>query len=102
MEDRLMSRRSLRVLLFAHHQVGVSTFHGLRDAGHEITACFTHPTPSTGAAAGWIPSLADACRAAGITVTESLPEPSEAQAYRGDRPDLILSVGYRRRIGLPF
>lgn len=93
-----MSRRSLRVLLFAHHQVGVSAFHGLREAGHEIAACFTHPTP----AESWIPSLADACRAAGVPVSESTPEPTDAQQFRAARPDLILSVGYRRRVSLPF
>src|SRR5947209_10103064 len=96
MEDHLMSR-SLRVLLFANHHAGVAAFHGLRDSGHQIISCFTHR-----AIAAWVPSLADACRAAEVPVTETPPEALDAQPFRDARPDLIVSAGYRRRIGPPF
>jgi methionyl-tRNA formyltransferase len=96
MEDQVMSR-SLRVLLFAHHQAGIAAFHGLRDAGHEIAACITHRSKES-----WVPSLTEACHAAGVPVTEEMPEPVSAQRYREGRPDLIVSVGYRKRVSLPF
>ena len=89
--------RSLRVLLFAHHQVGVSAFHALREAGHEVQACFTHPQREA-----WAPSLSAACQATGVPCSEDMPQPAEAQRFRDVRPDLIVSAGYRRRVGLPF
>jgi methionyl-tRNA formyltransferase len=93
-----MSRsRSLRVLLFAHHMAGVAAFHALREAGHEIVACFAHP-----AAEPWIPSVADAARVAGVPCSQAVPEAPDAQPFRESRPDLIVSVGYRRRVPLPF
>lgn len=89
--------RSLKILLFAHHQVGMAAFHGLREAGHEIIACYTHPTVNH-----WNPSLRDPCGAAGIACCEDLPSPSDAARFREERPDLIVSAGYRRRVSLPF
>ena len=89
--------RSLRVLLFAHHHTGVAALTFLRDAGHEITGCFTHPT-----ARDWIPSMSDACGAAGVRCSEAVPDASAALEQRERRPDLVLSIGYRRRIALPF
>ena len=89
--------RSLRVLLFAHHQVGLAAFHGLREAGHEIIACFTHPTVNS-----WIPSLRGPCNEAGISCWEEIPNPGDASRFRESRPDLIVSAGYQRRVSLPF
>ena len=89
--------RSLRVLLFAHQQVGVTVLNGLREAGHEIVACFTHPPSHEG-----VPSVAEACAAARIPCLTATPAASDAGAYRSERPDLIVSAGYRQRVGLPF
>lgn len=89
--------RSLRILLFAHHQMGVAVFQGLREAGHEIATCFTHPTKSH-----WIPSVSGACHAVGAACSESDPQPSEAHPFRESRPDLIVCAGYRHRVSLPF
>ena len=89
--------RSLRVLLFAHQHAGIALLHGLRQAGHEIIACYTHPSPDAR-----IPSLEDACGAMGIPCKVHSPTASEAGAFRDERPDLIVSALYRRRITLPF
>ena len=89
--------RSLQVLLFGHHHVGVAVFHQLREAGHQVTACFTHSTNES-----WIPSLADACGAAQVPCRVDCPEAADGNAFRDARPDLIVSAGYRRRVSLPF
>src|SRR5438270_13510474 len=101
MEDQSMSLSpssspsSLRILLFAHHHAGVAALHGLREAGHEIVACYTHRQTRP-----WAPSLGDACAAAGIPCSHGPPAADEAQRYRDPRPNLIVSIGYRRRVTL--
>ncbi len=92
--------RSLRILLFGYDRAGVAALAGLRHSGHQVCACFTHATPQ--AAQEWIPSLSDACKRAGVPTSESALEPSASQPFRDERPDLIVSAGYRRRITLPF
>jgi methionyl-tRNA formyltransferase len=104
MEDQSMSRSSsssssspLRILLFAHHHAGLAALHGLREAGHEIVACYTHPQTRP-----WAPSLAHSCAAAGIPCSLNPPAAEDAQRYRDPRPNLIVCIGYRRRVTLPF
>lgn len=89
--------RSLRVLLFAHDHAGVAALQSLSATGHEIAGCFTHPTHQD-----WVPSMTDACASLGVPCVDAAPNAAMAQEYREKRPDLILSVGYRRRVPLPF
>jgi methionyl-tRNA formyltransferase len=90
-----MSRR-LNVLLFAFGSAGVNAIRSLRSAGHNLTACFTHPTTQS-----WHPSLQDECRRLNIPCST---DPTDAELAPGmsARPDVVLSVFYRRRIELPF
>jgi methionyl-tRNA formyltransferase len=96
MEDPMMNR-SLRILFFGYHGVGVESLRRLRQAGHQIVACFTAPPH-----AAWVPDVAADCQKAAITCIDVEPHPSQADRFREHRPDLIVSAGYTGRITLPF
>src|SRR3954463_14364039 len=89
--------RSLRVLLFAHQQLGVSALEGLLAAGHQVQACFTHAVTEA-----WMPSVMQACASAKVACTDAPLDAGQSQKFRDARPDLIVSAGFRRRIPLPF
>jgi methionyl-tRNA formyltransferase len=96
MEDPSMSH-SLRIVLFGFDQPGVLALNALREAGHQVQACFTHPVRDRR-----IASVVDACSAAGIPCDAQPAQAGDAQRFRDDRPDLIVSAGYRRRVPLSF
>jgi methionyl-tRNA formyltransferase len=96
MEDPSMSH-SLRIVLFGFDQPGVLGLNALRESGHEIQACFTHPVRDRR-----IASVVDACSSAGIPCDAQPAQAGDAQHFRNDRPDLIVSAGYRRRVPLSF
>jgi methionyl-tRNA formyltransferase len=81
--------RPLNILLFAFGHAGVNAIRSLRRAGHHITGCFTHPTMQS-----WIPSIEDECRRQSVLCSTIAPY---AQSITG-RPDVVLSVFYRRKI----
>jgi methionyl-tRNA formyltransferase len=96
MEDPSMSH-SLRIVLFAFDQPGVLALNALREAGHEVQACFTHPLRDRR-----IASVVDACAAAAVPCYSEPTQAGDAQRFRDDRPDLGVSAGYRRRVPLSF
>src|SRR2546429_9800474 len=90
--------RPLNVLLFAFGNAGVNAIRMLRRAGHNLSGCFTHPTTQS-----WQPSVQDECR------RQNIPCSIDASGGGGDialgigaRPDVVLSVFYRRKIRMPF
>jgi methionyl-tRNA formyltransferase len=88
--------RPLSVLLFAFGTAGVNTIRALRSAGHTLTACFTHPTTQA-----WLPSVQDECRRLNIPCSTD-PSAADIAPSMAARPDVVLSVFYRRKIDLPF
>jgi len=91
-----MSCRRLNVLLFAFGHAGVGAIRGLRGAGHRVTGCFTHPTT-----AAWQPSVLDECHRVGIPCSTD-PTDGDVSPGMNARPDVVLSIFYRRRIEMPF
>lgn len=91
-----MSQRSMNVLLFAFGHAGVGALRGLLTAGHRVSGCVTHPTTKP-----WLPSMWDECRRAGIDCSID-PTDGGATPNMADRPDVVLSIGYRRKIEMPF
>ena len=81
---------SLSILLFAHGQAGALALRQLRDAGHVIVACITHDHHEH-----WEPSLLDECERLRILC-------STRRVATSIRPDVVLSVGYRKRIEAPY
>jgi methionyl-tRNA formyltransferase len=92
-----MMNRSLRILFFGYHGVGVEALRRLREDGHQILACFTQPP-----GAAWIPSVTAECAKAGIRCIDTEPQASDAAALHDVRPDLVVCAGYTKRITLPF
>ena len=88
--------RPLSVLLFAFGTAGVNTIRALRGAGHTLTGCFTHPTTPS-----WLPSVQDECRRQNIPCSTD-PSSAEIAPTMSARPDVVLSVFYRRKIEMPF
>lgn len=91
-----MSRR-LNVLLFAFGSAGVNAIRSLRSAGHNLTACFTHPTTRS----SWHPCVLDECRRLNIPCSTDTSD-AEIAPSMAARPDVVLSVFYRRKIEMPF
>lgn len=87
--------RPFSVLLFAFGTAGVNTIRALRNAGHTLTACFTHPTTQS-----WLPSVQDECRRLNIPCSTDVS--ADIAPGMAARPDVVLSVFYRRRIAIPF
>ena len=84
--------RPLNILLFAHAHPGLCALRALQSAGHTIQACVTHPTTQS-----WLPSVADECR------RQSIPCSTDpADLNLSSRPDVILSIFYKRKIEMPF
>jgi methionyl-tRNA formyltransferase len=88
--------RPLNVLLFAHGHAGVSSLRSLAAAGHTITACFTHPTTP-----GWAPSVRDECRRLSVPCSTD-PSCGEIAVSMADRPHVVLSVYYGRKVEMPY
>jgi methionyl-tRNA formyltransferase len=88
--------RPLSVLLFAFGTAGVNTIRALRGAGHTLTGCFTHPTTQS-----WLPSVQDECRRQNIPCSTD-PSSADIAPSMAARPDVVLSVFYRRKIEMPF
>lgn len=89
-----------RWVVFAYHTFGARALQALLDRGEEVTLVVTHPDdPAEG---GWFPSVADLARRHAVPVltppSPDVPEVLEACAVA--RPDLLLSVWYRRLLGL--
>jgi methionyl-tRNA formyltransferase len=85
--------RPLDILLFAAGDAGAMALRALRAAGHVIDGCFTH------AGAAWESDLTAECARAGVPCST---DPSAAVISLAARPDVVLSVGYRRKIEMPF
>jgi methionyl-tRNA formyltransferase len=88
--------KPLNVLLFAFGSAGVASIRGLQNAGHHITGCVTHKTIQP-----WLPSVEDECRRLDIECSTDVAN-GPVQPTMADRPDVVLSVFYRRRIEMPF
>jgi methionyl-tRNA formyltransferase len=88
--------RPLNVLLFAHGHAGVNSLRSLSDAGHTITACFTHRTTPA-----WLPSVPDECRRLSVPCSTD-PTSADIAPSMADRPHVVLSVGYGRKIEMPY
>ena len=88
--------RPLSVLLFAFGAAGVNTIRALRSAGHTLSGCFTHPTTQS-----WLPSVQDECRRLSIPCSTDVTAGNIAPNMAA-RPDVVLSVFYRRKIEMPF
>jgi methionyl-tRNA formyltransferase len=88
--------RPLNVLLFAFGHAGVAAIRSLRNAGHHVSGCFTHRTTQH-----WLPSVEEECLRLAIPCST---DPTAGQISPGlaDRPDVVLSVFYRRQIQMPF
>jgi methionyl-tRNA formyltransferase len=81
---------SLSILLFAHGKAGALALRQLRAAGHTVVACVAHDHHER-----WEPSLLDEC--------EQLRIPCSTRAVATtNRPDLVLSAGYRHKIETPY
>jgi len=82
--------QSLSILLFAHGQSGALALRQLRAAGHTVVGCITHARHEP-----WEPSLLDECEQFVIPC-------STRPVTLSNRPDLVLSVGYRHKIDTPY
>jgi methionyl-tRNA formyltransferase len=86
----------LNILLFAHGQAGALALRELIAVGHHVAGCVTGE-----ACQPWEPSLVEACSRVDVRCWTD-PTSVNGVAAIGNRPDVVLSVGYRRRIEMPF
>jgi methionyl-tRNA formyltransferase len=84
--------QSLNILLFAHAHPGLCALRALQSAGHTIQACVNLPTTQP-----WLPSVQDECRRQSIPCST---DPIDLEL--SSRPDVILSIFYKRKIEMPF
>jgi UDP-4-amino-4-deoxy-L-arabinose formyltransferase/UDP-glucuronic acid dehydrogenase (UDP-4-keto-hexauronic acid decarboxylating) len=88
-----------RCVLFAYHTFGARVLEALLARGEPVVAVVTHPDdPAEG---GWFESVASIANDHGLPVlTPPSPNaPEVVEALRALRPDVILSVWYRRLLG---
>lgn len=88
-----------RWIAFAYHTIGARCLDALLARGEEVAALVTHADdPAEGA---WFESAADVARAHGVPVlTPASPNAPEVVAELAAlRPDIVLSVWYRRLLG---
>lgn len=86
---------SLSVLLFGYGFEGLGALRGLHEAGHRVIGCLTHPAPE------WLPDLEGDCQTLDIPCATNL-DSDELAPSLVSRPDVVLSVGYRRKIEMPY
>ncbi len=89
--------KHLRILLFAAGDSGLGALRALCQAGHTVVECFTSSAIGISA-----PALVDACRELGIPCVQDAVPPDDISNRPGNRPDLLLCVGYRRLIPSSF
>jgi methionyl-tRNA formyltransferase len=87
---------ALSILLFGQGHAGALALRELRACGHHILGCITHDRHER-----WEPSLIGECQRLAIPCWTD-PAAIDGVISVPTRPDLVLSVGYRRRIDLPF
>lgn len=87
-----------RVLLFAHHEAGRACLDALLTDGVPVVGLFTHRARDD---EGWMARPEPLAREAGVPVyrPRSPNRPRWVQTARALRPELILSVMYRRLLG---
>ncbi len=86
-------------MVFAYHTFGARALAALLDRGETVAAVVTHEDePSEG---DWFESVADLARARGVPVlTPASPnDPALIARVAELRPDIVLSVWYRRLLG---
>lgn len=85
-----------RIVVFAYSDVGHAGLRRLIEAGRRVVAVYTH-ADAPGEKV-WFPSVADLARSHGIEVREDadLRTAVEVERFRELRPDLVLSMYYRR------
>jgi methionyl-tRNA formyltransferase len=86
----------LSILLFGQGQAGALALRELLACGHRVAGCITERK-----CAPWEPSLLENCRRLGVRCWTD-PSAVDGVASIGNRPDVVLSVGYRRRIEMPY
>lgn len=88
---------SLSILLFAHGRPGALALRELHARGHRVVGVVTHRRHEI-----WEPSLVDECGRLGVPCWSDPTDVDGQSASMANRPDLVLSVGYRRRIEMPY
>jgi methionyl-tRNA formyltransferase len=87
---------SLSILCFGHGYSGALALRELCASGHRVVGCVTQERQ-----ARWEPSLVDECSKLGVPCWTD-PAAVDGVISIPSRPDVVLSVGYRRRIEMPF
>jgi methionyl-tRNA formyltransferase len=87
---------SLSILFFGHGYAGALALKELSAGGHSVVGCVTQERH-----ARWEPSLVDECSKLGVPCWTD-PAAVDGVISIPSRPDVVLSVGYRRRIEMPF
>jgi methionyl-tRNA formyltransferase len=88
---------SLSILLFAHGRPGALALRELRAAGHRVVGCVTHLRHDH-----WDSSLPAECKRLGVACWTDPTTVDGQLVSMANRPDLVLSVGYRGRIEMPY
>jgi methionyl-tRNA formyltransferase len=89
----------MKIILFAHQNWGIRTIETILKTSHEILQVFTHPMDMDPHEKVWYGSVKTKCLEQDLNVEErkNLIE-NDVELIKRLRPDLILSVGWRKLI----
>jgi len=92
-------RTLMKLVLFAHQNWGVKGIESILKTSHKILHVYTHPKNYDKYEKEWYKSVFDTCKKYNISVEERLTSTKDdANKIKKLKPDLIMSLGWRRLI----
>ena len=89
----------MRIILFGHQNWGVKAIEAILNTRHELIHVFTHPEDYDKNEKVWYSSVEESCKKNDIPFSICTKiEKDDSEKIRNLKPDLIMSIGWRRLI----